>query len=202
VSDSRQTPASLLGRLRAGLADGRARRAAASALYLRLVAQARDPYLFESLAVPDTREGRLEAVLLHAMLVMRRLQREGEPGRRLAQALFNLMFADIDRHMREWGVGDLSVGKRVKAVAQSFYAQAGAAEPALAARDADALAPVLARNVYEADPGAPSRAGDLAAYLLAQAAWHAALPGAALLAGEATFRPYASEASAPRVATD
>ena len=184
---------SLLGRLRAGLAARSGRQDAAHALYLRLVAQARDPFLFRGLGVPDTREGRLEAVLLHAMLVMRRLQREGEPGRRLAQDLFDLMFADIDRHLREWGVGDLSVGKRVKAVAQSFYAQAAAAEPALAAGDAAALVPVLARNVYEADPAAPTLAGELAAYLLAQAAWLAALPAAALLAGEATFRPAAAD---------
>ena len=99
------------------------------------------------------------------------------------------MFADIDRHMREWGVGDLSVGKHVKAVAQSFYAQAGAAEPALAAGDAATLAPILARNVYEAAPSAASGAADLAAYLIDQAAWLDGLPGAALLAGEATFRP-------------
>jgi cytochrome b pre-mRNA-processing protein 3 len=200
VTEARQVRQSLLGRVRTGLAGRSTRQAAAHALYLRLVAQARDPFLFRVLGVPDTREGRLESVLLHAMLVMRRLQREGEPGRRLAQALFDLMFADIDRHMREWGVGDLSVGKRVKAVAQSFYAQAGAAEPALVAGDAATLAPILARNVYEAAPSAASGAAGLAAYLIDQAAWLDGLPGAALLAGEATFRP--AESPSPRVATD
>jgi cytochrome b pre-mRNA-processing protein 3 len=200
VTEARQVRRSLLGRLRTGLAGRSARQAAAHALYLRLVAQARDPFLFRALGVPDTREGRLESVLLHAMLVMRRLQREGEPGRRLAQALFDLMFADVDRHMREWGVGDLSVGKRVKAVARSFYAQAGAAEPALASGDAAALVPLLARNVYEADPTAVPRAGELAAYILEQAAWLDGLPAAALLAGEATFR--SAESPAPRVAAD
>jgi cytochrome b pre-mRNA-processing protein 3 len=200
VTEARQVRRSLLDRLRTGLAARSTRQAVSHALYLRLVAQAREPFLFLALGVPDTREGRLESVLLHGMLVMRRLQREGEPGRDLAQALFDLMFADIDRHMREWGVGDLSVGKRVKAVAQSFYAQAGAAEPALAARDAAALAPVLARNVYEADPVATSRAGDLAAYLLGQVAWLDGLPGEVLLAGEATFRP--APPPGPRGAAD
>src|ERR671932_1675984 len=194
MTDARQTPVPGAGlswwrRAGEGVRLRRKRRNVAALLYRGVVAQARDPFLFESLAVPDTREGRLELVLLHAMLVMRRLSAEGEPGRLLAQDLFDLMFADIDRHMREWGVGDLSVGKRVKGVAQSFYAQAGAAEPALAAGDAAALAPVLARNVYEADPAVASRAGDLARYLLDQAAWLDGLPGAAILAGEATFRP-------------
>ena len=166
MTEARQVRQSLVGRLRTGLAGRSARQAAAHALYLRLVARARDPFLFRTLGVPDTREGRLESVLLHAMLVMRRLQREGEPGQRLAQALFDLMFADIDRHMREWGVGDLSVGKRVKAVAQSFYAQAGAAEPALTTGDAAALVPVLAclaatilrRPVSAGAPPLPARA--------------------------------------------
>jgi hypothetical protein len=85
-------------------------------------------------------------------------------------------------------------------LAQSFYAQAGVAEPALATGDAATLAPILARNVYEAAPSAASGAADLAAYLIDQAAWLDGLPGAALLAGEATFRP--AESPSPRVATD
>jgi cytochrome b pre-mRNA-processing protein 3 len=184
-------PPSWWRRLAAGLVGGgeggaerRRRREAALALYRALVERARDPYLFERLGVPDTREGRLEAVMLHAILVMRRLQAAGEPGRALSQELFDLMFADIDQHMREWGVGDLSVGKHVKKVAQTFYARVASLEPALADGDPDALGPVLARNVYGVEPAqAPPAARDLGRYLVAQAARLRGQPDAALLEG-------------------
>ena len=66
---------------------------------------------------------------------MRRLRDEGQAGQELAQSLFDLMFEDLDRHLREWGVGDLSVGKQVKKLAQSFLGQAAALDPLLAAGD-------------------------------------------------------------------
>jgi cytochrome b pre-mRNA-processing protein 3 len=167
-----------------GGAERRRRRAAALALYRALVERARDPFLFERLGVPDTREGRLEAVMLHAILVMRRLQTAGGAGRALSQELFDLMFADIDQHMREWGVGDLSVGRNVKKVAQTFYARAAALEPALADGDPDALVPVLARNVYGVEPTeAPPAALGLGRYLVGQAARLRGQPDAALLEG-------------------
>jgi cytochrome b pre-mRNA-processing protein 3 len=169
-------------------------------LYRELVGQAREPFLYADLGVPDTREGRLEMVLLHAILVMRRLRAEGAAGKELAQALFDLFFADVDRHLREWGIGDLSVGRHVKKVAQSFYARAGAVEPLLGdGGDVPALAGILARNVYgdEAAGGAATAGvgGDeavatrLARYLQAQAAHLDLQPGNGLLAGRPGFAP-------------
>ena len=99
------------GRLGQWLRRRRTRRDAARTLYLTLVEQARRPVFYATWGVPDSRDGRLEMVGLHAILVMRRLRSEGRPGRLLAQALFDLMFRDVDRHLREWGVGDLSVGQ-------------------------------------------------------------------------------------------
>jgi cytochrome b pre-mRNA-processing protein 3 len=187
------------GGVRSRRATRRARRETAHALYHALVTQAREPAFYAELGVPDTREGRLEMVMLHAILVVRRLRAEGEAGRELAQALFDLMFDDIDRHMREWGVGDLSVGKHVKRVAQTFYARAGALEPALEG-DGDAvaaLAPVLARNVYGRDEAAGEpRTRRLAGYFAAQAETLAGRPGADLLAGRLLWGPAATPAEA------
>lgn len=141
----------------------------ADALYRAAVAQARHVGFYTELGVPDTRDGRLELVQLHVILLLRRLQRGGAEGQALGQALFDAFFKDLDRSLREGGVGDLSVGKYVKKIGQQFYARATALEPALAHADAPALAAALAANVYavaDAD-GADRRAAALARYLLA-----------------------------------
>ena len=161
---------------------------AAHALYRDLVAQARWPTLYTEHGAPDSRDGRLELIYLHAILVMRRLRAEGPPGQQLAQALFDLLFRDVDRHLREWGVGDLSVGKHVKALAQSFYGRATALDGPLASSDLPAIEAVLLRNVYAEAKDVPA-AGPawLAGYLLAQDRWLAAQDGGTLLAGSVTF---------------
>lgn len=181
---------SFWSRLLGPLAARRARRAAAHGLYVALVEQARRPVFYAAWGVPDSRDGRLELVMLHAILVMRRLRAEGAPGKALAQELFDVMFADLDRHLREWGVGDLSVGKQVKKLAESFYGRVGALDPLLAGHDPAALDDVLRRNVYgevaAPDPGGVRRLGG---YLRAQVPWLAERDGAALLAGRVAFAP-------------
>ena len=185
----------LLGRFR----RNRARRDAAQRLYLALVDQARLPVFYADWSVPDSRDGRLEVVSLHAILLMRRLRDEGRGGQELAQSLFDLMFEDLDQHLREWGVGDLSVGKHVRKLAQSFLGQAAALDPLLAAGDRVGLEDVLRRNVYT-EIAAPSRTAVslLAAYVLRQDIWLAAQDGAVLLAGSVRFAPATSAGSAGR----
>lgn len=154
--------------------------AVAEALYAAAVAQARHPGFYTELGVPDTHDGRLELVQLHVILLLRRLQRGGLEGQALGQALFDAFFKDLDRSLREAGVGDLSVGKWVKKIGQQFYARARALEPALAGADAAAVETALVENVYAAGADL-ERARALAAYLLAA---DAAL-GAQLAAGTA-----------------
>ncbi len=103
-------------------------------MYATLVEQARQPVFYAQWGVPDSRDGRLEMVSLHAILLMRRLRAEGAEGRALAQAVLDRMFEDLDRHLREWGVGDPSVGKRMKELAQSFLGRVAALDPLLGGR--------------------------------------------------------------------
>jgi cytochrome b pre-mRNA-processing protein 3 len=175
-------------RILARLGHGRGRRAIAAALYATLVAQARQPVFYARWGVPDSRDGRLEMVGLHAILLMRRLRAEGPEGVALAQATFDRLFEDLDRHLREWGVGDPSVGKRMKELAQSFMGRVAALELLLAGGDPQALADLLRRNVYT-EVAAPAQNGidRLAAYLAAQERWLAAQDGAALLRGRIEF---------------
>ena len=109
------------------------------------------------------------------------------------------MFADMDMNLREMGVSDLVVGRRVKNMWEAFHGRAVAYEAALDAGDAAALALAFARNVWRgAAPGAVGE-GDalvagppaerLAALAVAQAAGLAAQPLATLLRGEVRFVP-------------
>jgi cytochrome b pre-mRNA-processing protein 3 len=164
-------------------------------LYGAAVAAARNPDLFRALGVPDTLDGRFDLVGLHVALLIRRLHRDADPlGRELAQAVFDAMFADMDVTLREMGVGDLSVGKRVKRMWEAFHGRARAYEAALDAGDRPALAVALARNVWRG--AAPGMAGDapgpaafrLAALAEAQDAALAGQPLPDLAAGRVRFR--------------
>jgi cytochrome b pre-mRNA-processing protein 3 len=166
----------------------RARQDAARRLYLALVEQARLPVFYAEWGVPDSRDGRLELVSLHAILLMRRLRDEGRDGQELAQGLFDVMFVDIDRHLREWGVGDLSVGKHVKKLAQSFLGQAAAFDLPIGARDQAAIADLVRRNVLTEVEAPDAHIVDrLAEYVLRQERWLAAQGRAGLLAGAVRF---------------
>ena len=108
---------------------GNLRRTARS-LYGSIVTQARSPGVYAQWRVPDTPEGRFEMIVLHLVLALRRLSREGEPGRALGQALTETFVVDLDDTLREMTVGDLAVPRHVKravAVVQDRYARYSAA---------------------------------------------------------------------------
>lgn len=117
-------------------------------LYSAAVAGAREPFLYAVLGVPDTLDGRFDLVGLYAILLIDRLRESGPPGTDLAQAVFDAMFSDMDVTLREMGVGDLSVGRKVRAMWEAFHGRAAAYGPALRSGDAAALAEALARNVW------------------------------------------------------
>lgn len=157
------------------------------ALYGAAVAAARQPLFFEQLGVPDTLDGRFDLVSLHAGLLVCRISRDADPrAKALAQAVFDAMFADMDVNLREMGVGDLAVGKRVKRMWEAFHGRATAYDAALRAGDQAGLAEALARNVWRgaAPEGAPAR---LAAIAAAADAALATVPFAELLRGEVRF---------------
>ena len=121
--------------------------AIARRLYEAVVAHARQPVFFAEWEVPDTIDGRFEMVTLHAHLVLRRLKDGGAETAPLAQALFDVMFADMDASLREMGAGDLGVGRRVKQMATGFYGRVAAYDAGLAGGDG-VLGAALRRNLF------------------------------------------------------
>jgi cytochrome b pre-mRNA-processing protein 3 len=179
--------AGLLGLKR--LRSGGRRERAGFALYGAAVAAARDIHLYEVLGVPDTLDGRFDLISLYAFLLIHRVRGLPDKGPALAQAVFDAMFSDMDVNLRELGVSDLSVGKRVRAMWEAFHGRANVYAAATQAGDRNALETALARNVWRgAAPPADAPAA-LARLALAQAAHLARQAPAALVSGEVRFLP-------------
>src|SRR5687767_3788370 len=118
-------------------------------LYAAIVAAARHPAPYRFWQVPDTVEGRFDMIVVHAYLVLDRLKSEDAGFR---QALVDEFFADMDRSLRELGVGDLGVGKKVRKLAEAFYGRIAAYDKAMP--DMLKLETAIARNVFPS--GAPN----------------------------------------------
>ncbi len=161
-------------------------------LYVILAGQARQPVFYREFCVPDTLDGRFDMLALHLFLVLRRLsgQQASDAETDLAQQLFDVMFGDMDRSLREMGVGDLTVGKRIRAMSEAFYGRVEAYETALQACDDDVLLKAaLARNLYRGMPPAPLQLSRMAAYMRDVAALLAQQASDDFLAGKLTFAP-------------
>jgi cytochrome b pre-mRNA-processing protein 3 len=150
-------------------------------LYRAVVAQSRQPVFYAHWGVPDTVTGRFDMISLHLALVFRRLRHDAQRTGRFSQRLFDLFFKDMDRSLRELGAGDLGVPKKIQKMGNLFYGLLASLDSALAQDDRAALAAMLARNIYSANPEADPL--PLADYVLAEARRLAEWPVDQLLAG-------------------
>jgi cytochrome b pre-mRNA-processing protein 3 len=137
-------------------------------LYGLAVAQARTPAFYTTLGVADRIDARFELYTLHVLLLVMGLRDKGEQGAEGAQAAFDAYVSSLDDALRELGVGDVTVGKKMRKLGEAVYGRMNAYEPPLRTGDIDALAEALGRNVFEdeAAPGAPA----LARYAIASLA--------------------------------
>jgi cytochrome b pre-mRNA-processing protein 3 len=163
------------------------RRGAVDAVYREIVERARAPIFYTEWGVPDTLDGRFELLALHAFLVLNRLKRDHASTEVFAQDLFDAMFADLDRALREMGVGDLGVGRRVKEMATGFYGRIVAYDQGIT--DPAVLGAALRRNLYGTTEPSAAQLARAAEYVRRQAAALAAEPVATLLAGKIEFAP-------------
>jgi cytochrome b pre-mRNA-processing protein 3 len=158
-------------------------------LYCAAVAAARAPALYAELGVPDTLDGRFDLVGLHVFLLIRRLRMLPRPGADLAQAVFDAMFNDMDMNLRELGVGDMSVGKKVKRMWEAFHGRSAAYQTALGSPDISGIEAALVRNVWRGQPS--PHAARLARYVQVQDGFLAAQAFSQFAAGKAAFLPFA-----------
>jgi cytochrome b pre-mRNA-processing protein 3 len=126
---------------------------AARRLYDQLSLAARDPQLYGYGKVPDTPDGRFELLALHSSVLFTRLSKRGEQAEETSQEVFDILFSAMDHALRELGVGDISVGKRIRKLAESFYGRLAVYHEGMsdAAHDKEPLVRVIATHVLE-DP--------------------------------------------------
>jgi cytochrome b pre-mRNA-processing protein 3 len=119
-----------------------------AALYGMIVAQARLPTFYTDYGLPDTVEGRFDLIVLHLVLVLRRLART-QDGRRIGQRLFDRFCQDLDDNLREMGIGDLAVPKHMRRFGEAFYGRQAVYLRALDAADEEDVENALARNMFK-----------------------------------------------------
>ncbi|MBT3307351.1 MAG: hypothetical protein HN377_12845, partial [Alphaproteobacteria bacterium] len=154
-------------------------------IYTSIVEQSRQPAFYQSFGVPDTPEGRFDMIVVHTFLVLRLLKNETGEGTDLAQAIFDLMFADMDQNLRELGTGDTGIGKKIKAMAEAFYGRVEAYEAGLTGQAS--LEDALDRNLYRKTATDPAHIASFAHYVRREARQLEDKPLEALLAGDLTF---------------
>jgi cytochrome b pre-mRNA-processing protein 3 len=161
-------------------------KSAGKALYAEVVGRARNPVFYRDFAVPDTVEGRFELYTVHVVLLLDRLRRQGPRAAEIAQALFDAYVKGLDDALRDMGVGDLSVGKKMRKLGEAFYGRVKSYEKAFEALpDTAELESVIARTAYaKADPAAAPR---LAAHILAQRAHLASADLESILEGKVAW---------------
>ncbi len=160
---------------------------AVMALYSAAVGQARAQVFYERFGVADTPDGRFDMIMLHVYLLLRRLKDEGRAGKVQSQALFDLMFDDMDQNLREMGAGDIGVSYRIKDMAKAFYGRIAAYDSGLAAAGDDELAAALQRNLYRKTDASSDEIAMMASYVRTLAATLAGQDTGVLLSGIVEF---------------
>ena len=135
---------------------------AARALYDAIVSRSRQPVFHTVFAVPDTLDGRFDLLSLHAFAVMDALKNLGLAGESLGTDLVSLIFAGFDDALRQLGVSDFGMGRRIKAMANAFYGRLKVYGEASAESE---LAAALLRNLYRGDESRHGEADALAHYI-------------------------------------
>lgn len=145
-------------------------------VYNAIVAQSRQARFFAEWSVPDTVTGRFDMLSLHMCLVLRRLRSKDDDIKAFSQELFDLFFKDMDRSLREMGISDVALPKRIEAMGELFYGLLEAVTKALSdvdvaegqEGDAPTLEDVLVKNILSGNTS--DNAKSLTQYVNDQAA--------------------------------
>lgn len=158
---------------------------AAFKLYTAMVTQARKLEFYRDIGVADTMEGRFDLVLVHAFVLFRRLRGSAEQ-KDLAQTIFDVMFADLDQNMREMGIGDVGILKRIRKMSESYHGRIVAYEEGVEQGD-DVLKAALDRNLFADASPTPAQLNAMTGYVHNALAHLATIPDLALQSGDVSF---------------
>ena len=138
-------------------------------IYYKIVNMSRDTNFYSKCKVPDTTDGRFEILLLHLIILIRKLKKDRKE--QLSQSIVDLMFSSIDLSFREEGVGDLSIPKKMKKVGMVFYGRSTSLEDILDMQDElkkkSLLSDYFLRNAFSSDTSYKKNADELSKYAIA-----------------------------------
>lgn len=120
----------------------------AQQLYGSIVTRSRSKEFYTRFAIADTIEGRFEVITAHHFIVLQALRQHGDLGQKLSQLLIDRFFEDIDDNLREMGVGDITVPKKMHKFADAFYGRISAYDAAMQSDDRNSLHVAIARNIF------------------------------------------------------
>jgi len=164
-------------------------------LFGRIVDQSRQPKFYAAWAVPDTLDGRFDLIILHVSLVVNRLEASDENKQisLLIRHLQEVLFDNMDMSLREMGVGDMSVGKKVKIMAEAYFGRKAAYQAALRAdKSAAGIAASVVKNIYREQPPGENIVDQFVAYIERQAQALEKQSDEALIAGDVFFEEFGS----------
>lgn len=178
--------------------EARRQKRVAHALYGAVVAQSRNTHFHTHWGVPDSLDGRFDVIVLHLVLVIREMQSERRGKSALAQHLFDAALAEIDAGLREAGVGDTIVPKKLAKMSRVFYGRARAYERDFASNDVlRNLTQTFQRNLMpDCEEIAAEHYNPIAAYALAQEAHLKGLADQDLENSGKLFQPVSSHINA------
>jgi cytochrome b pre-mRNA-processing protein 3 len=154
--------------------------------YAAIVAAARQVPLYSHFMIPDTPLGRFESLSAHLVLFLRRTKDAAAPLPALAQEIVDMFITDMDHSLRELGIGDAGVPKRMKKLSKMFYGRAEFYGKALDKGDAAELTEALRRNIRP-DTAQWPEAASLARYLMSAEAALNSVDDASIAGGAFDF---------------
>jgi cytochrome b pre-mRNA-processing protein 3 len=136
----------------------------AETMYWDIVGISRQEMLFTDFKIPDTTNGRFDSLMLHLYPVLNNLNQQGRPD--LSTKILNIMIYDMDRSLRESGVGDPAITRKMRNIGEAYMGRIDAYKKAFdALPQTDMLDDVLFRNVYRSDTALQGNVADLRAYI-------------------------------------
>ncbi|MBX9455796.1 MAG: ubiquinol-cytochrome C chaperone [Rhizobium sp.] len=161
--------------------------------YAALTAAARHPVFFSGMNVPDTVMGRFEMLAIVLILYFRRTATSADQVKAIAQQVVEAFFEDLDHSMRELGIGDSGVPKRMKKLAGMFYGRLDSYARALEGNDLAALEAALRRNIHPENADGALSMRLLADYMVGAENELKTIPESVLASGDASLPEPAKE---------
>lgn len=119
-------------------------------LFSKIIKQSRISEFYSEFEIEDSLDGRFDLMAVHMIILLDKLDyhNENKKPARLKRILQEIMFDNLDLTLREIGVGDLGVGKKIKVMAEAFYGRMKVYQVAFEKGDTDAISEALLRNLY------------------------------------------------------